>query len=73
MKRFPKEYPVRDEDRLFYQIEEPLELLTLSGWVARKPNGDPEVHAHFSVSTMEGGKVQNFGGHLTTGQLRERK
>jgi predicted DNA-binding protein with PD1-like motif len=25
------------------------------------------VHAHFSVSTVEGGKVQNFGGHLTKG------
>ena len=69
LKRFPKEYPVRDNDRLFYQIEKPLELLTLSGWVARKPNGEPEVHAHFSASTIEGGKVQSFGGHLSKGTI----
>lgn len=69
LKWFPKEYPVRDNDRLFYQIEKPLELLTLSGWVARKPNGEPEVHAHFSVSTVEGEKIQNFGGHLTKGTI----
>ena len=69
LKWFPEEYPVRDNDRLFYQIEKPLELLSLSGWVARKPNGKPEVHAHFSVSTVEGSKVQNFGGHLTKGTI----
>lgn len=66
---FPKEYPVSDKDRLFYQIEKPSELLALSGWVARKPNGEPEVHAHFSASTVEGEKVQSFGGHLTKGTI----
>ena len=69
LKWFPKEYPVRDKDRIFYQIEKPLELLALSGWIARKPNGEPEVHAHFTVSTVEGEKVQSFGGHLTTGTI----
>ena len=66
---FPKEYPVRDEDRIFYQINQPLELIALSGWVAGKPNGEPEVHAHFAVSTVEKEKVQSFGGHLTKGTI----
>ena len=65
LKWFPKEYPIKAEDRIYYQIEKPLELLSLSGWVARKPNGEPEIHAHFSASIVEGEKVQSFGGHLT--------
>ena len=69
LKWFPREYPVRDKDRIFYQIEKPLELLALSGWIARKPNGEPEVHAHFTVSTIEGEEVQCFGGHLTKGTI----
>lgn len=69
LKLFPREYPVRDKDRIFYQIERPLELLALSGWIARKPNGEPEVHAHFTVSTIEGEEVQCFGGHLTKGTI----
>lgn len=69
LKWFPKEFPVRDEDRIYFKIEKPLELLSLSGWVARKPNGDPEVHAHFSASAAEGERVQSFGGHLTKGTI----
>lgn len=69
IKWFPEEYPVKDEDRLFYEIKNPLELLSLSGWVARKPNGEPEIHTHFSVSTVKGDKILSFGGHLTKGTI----
>ena len=69
LKWFPKEYPVKDEDRIFYSIEKPLELVSLAGWIARKPNREPEVHAHFSVSTTEGEKIHSFGGHLTKGTI----
>lgn len=69
LKWFPKEYPIKDEDRLFYSIEKPLELVGLAGWIARKPNGKPEVHAHFSVSTTGGEKIHSFGGHLTKGTI----
>lgn len=69
LKWFPKEYPVRDSDRIFYQLEQPLELLALSGWVARREDGEPEIHAHFSVSTVEGEKIENMGGHLTKGTI----
>ena len=69
LKCFPKEYPVRDNDRIFYEIEKPLELLSLSGWITRKSNGEPEIHAHFSVSTIEDDKVVSLGGHLTKGTI----
>ncbi|MFZ7120266.1 MAG: PPC domain-containing DNA-binding protein [Eubacteriaceae bacterium] len=70
LKWFPKEYPVKDEDRLFYQIEQPLELLSLSGWIASKKDSEAvEVHAHFSASTIEEGKVVSIGGHLTKGTV----
>ena len=47
LKWFPKEYPVRNNDRLFYQIEKPLELLTLSGF--RRT----EIPKHLSYSQID--------------------
>jgi predicted DNA-binding protein with PD1-like motif len=69
LKWFPKEFPVKDSDRLFYEVNKPLELLSLSGWIARKPDGSPEIHAHFSVSTVAEDAVVSFGGHLTHGTI----
>ncbi len=66
---FPKEYPVKDKNRLYYEIEKPLELLNLSGWIARKQDGTPEIHTHFSVSTIDNNKVLGFGGHLCKGTI----
>jgi predicted DNA-binding protein with PD1-like motif len=66
---FPEEYPVKDADRLFFELQQPLELLALSGWIARRLDGEPEIHAHFSVSTVEGNKIVNFGGHLASGTM----
>lgn len=67
--KFPKEFPVKEEDRIYYKIEKPLELLNLSGWIARQQDGTPEVHAHFSVSTVDNNKVLGFGGHLCEGTI----
>lgn len=69
LKAFPKVFPVKNEDRLFYKVEKPLELLSLAGWMARKRNGEPIVHAHFGASTVVGEEVVSIGGHLTDGTI----
>jgi len=67
--RFPKEYPVKDDDRLYLTVETPLELVSLGGWVAGRSDGTPEIHCHFSASTVMEGKVTTLGGHLTYGTI----
>lgn len=65
--RFPATFPITDQDRLFYELKQPLELTSLSGWIAPKKDGSTEIHAHFTVSGVIDGKVIGTGGHLTTG------
>ncbi|MBC8394847.1 MAG: DNA-binding protein [Deltaproteobacteria bacterium] len=65
LKRFPDRFPVKPEDRLYLELEKPMELVSLVGWIAVKEDGVPEIHAHFSASTVEGDNVVTLGGHLT--------
>lgn len=65
LKRFPEQYPVTPEDRIYLEMERPMELVSLTGWIATKPDGEPEIHAHFSASTVEEDRVTTLGGHLT--------
>ena len=69
LKWFPKSYPVTPEDRLYMEVESPMELVSLMGWIAPKKGGDVEVHAHFSASTVENDKIITLGGHLTEGTV----
>ena len=36
LKVFPKSYPVTPEDRLYLEVTTPMELVSLSGWIAPK-------------------------------------
>lgn len=69
LKWFPERYPVTPKDRLYLEVEKPLELVSLVGWVAPKRDGGVEVHAHFSASTIENDSVVTLGGHLTEGTI----
>ena len=69
VKQFPKEFPVSDKDRLYLELNQPLELVSLTGHVSPKENGEPNIHAHFSASTVRGDTVATLGGHLTEGTL----
>ena len=69
LKRFPDSFPVRDEDRLYLVLEKPMELLSLSGWIAPRDDGETEIHAHFSASAVDGDDVVTLGGHLTEGTI----
>jgi predicted DNA-binding protein with PD1-like motif len=66
---FPESYPVTPEDRLYLEVEKPMELVSLGGWLAPKETGGAEVHAHFAASTVEGDRVVTLGGHLTEGTI----
>ncbi len=69
LKWFPESYPVTPQDRLYLEIEKPLELVSLVGWIAPKHDGGVEIHAHFSASTVENDSVVTLGGHLTEGTI----
>ena len=69
LKWFPKNYPVTPKDRLYLEVEKPMELVSLMGWIAPQKSGDTEIHAHFSASTVEDEKIVTLGGHLTEGTI----
>ena len=69
LKEFPQEFPVQPKNRLYFKREQPLEILSLTGHISRNQEGEPEVHAHFSASAVEGDTIVAFGGHLTEDAL----
>jgi predicted DNA-binding protein with PD1-like motif len=69
LKVFPEKFPVTPQDRLYLEIAAPLELVSLTGWIAPKAEGDAEIHAHFAASMVQDHTVVTLGGHLTEGTL----
>lgn len=69
LKEFPQRFPVLPENRLYFKREQPLEILSLTGHISHNREGQPEIHAHFSASAVEGDKIAAFGGHLTEDTL----
>ena len=65
LRQFPKRFPVRPEDRLYLEVARPMELVSLTGWIAPRTGGGSEIHAHFAASLVDGGTVATMGGHLT--------
>lgn len=68
LKVFPDTYPVTPSDRLYLRVEAPMELVSLTGWIAPGADG-VEVHAHFAASTVRDETVATLGGHLTEGTI----
>ncbi len=69
VKRMPADYKVDDRYRLYLELDQPMELVSLPGWIATKEDGAIEVHAHFSASTVMGDNVVTLGGHLVPGVI----
>lgn len=69
LKVFPKKYPVTPEDRLYLEITAPMELVSLTGWIAPRADGGSEIHAHFAASSVQNDTVVTLGGHLTEGTI----
>jgi len=67
LKILPPGLKVEDHHRLYLELEQPMEIVSLTGWIATKENEEPEIHAHFSVSTVIHDHIVTLGGHLTSG------
>lgn len=62
--KFP-EFPITDDDRRFFKLEAPLEMLSISGNISMQ-KGRTWIHAHIVVSSgTEEGRC--YGGHLVEG------
>jgi hypothetical protein len=60
---------MEDKYRLFVDVEKPLELVSLSGWIAPLSEGNLNIHAHFLATTVVDDKIVSLGGHLTKGTI----
>jgi predicted DNA-binding protein with PD1-like motif len=69
LKLLPPDLKVEEHHRLYLEMEQPMEIVSLTGWMATKDDGDLEVHAHFSASTAMEDKVITLGGHLVPGVI----
>jgi predicted DNA-binding protein with PD1-like motif len=69
LKVLPSDLKVEKHHRLYLELEQPMEIVSLTGWMATKEDGDLEVHAHFSASTVVEDKVVTLGGHLIPGVI----
>jgi len=69
LKIFPQEYPVTPKDRIYFELSKPMELLSLTGYIVPRMNGEPHVHAHFLASTVMGDRIATYGGHLDQGTI----
>jgi predicted DNA-binding protein with PD1-like motif len=67
LKILPQNLKVEKHHRLYLELEQPMEIVSLTGWMATKEDRELEVHAHFSASTVTEGKVVTLGGHLIPG------
>src|SRR4030042_2094308 len=52
LKILPPDLKIEKHHRLYLELEQPMEIVSLTGWMATKEDGDLEVHAHFSASTV---------------------
>jgi predicted DNA-binding protein with PD1-like motif len=69
LKVLPLDLKVEKHHRLYLELEQPMEIVSLTGWIATREDGEAEVHAHFSASTVMEDKVVTLGGHLIPGTL----
>ena len=69
LKILPPDCKVDDRHRLYLELEQPMEIVSLTGWIATGENDQIEVHAHFSASTVINDTVATLGGHLIPGVI----
>ena len=69
VKVVPPDYKMEDKYRLFVDIDRPLEIVALSGWIATTSEGECNIHAHLSTTTVIDNRIVSLGGHLTGGTI----
>ncbi len=65
----PPDLKVERDHRLYLELEQAMEIVSLTGWIATREDGEPEIHAHFSASTVMNDQVVTLGGHLIPGTI----
>lgn len=65
-KSLPEEFPITDLNRTYLSFHRPLEVLSLSGNITMA-EGSLLVHAHATLSHVEGDEIGVIGGHLIEG------
>ncbi len=68
-KVIPADFKMEDKYRTYIEIDQPLELVSLPGWVSTREDGKTEIHAHFTASTVMEDRIVTLGGHLTNGTI----
>lgn len=63
VRTYPTEFPITNENRIFTQVNGPLELLSLSGNITRLEDDEPHIHCHAVISTGQPESAA-YGGHL---------
>jgi predicted DNA-binding protein with PD1-like motif len=69
LKILPPDLKVEKHHRLYLELEQPMEIVSLTGWIAMKEDGEIEVHVHFSASMVMEDKIVTLGGHLIPGTI----
>jgi len=69
VRRMPLDFKVEDRDRLYLELVQPMEIISLTGWIATQEEGPLEIHAHFSASTVMEDQIVTLGGHLIHGTM----
>ena len=69
LKVLPPDLKIERHHRLYLDLEQPMEIVSLTGWIATREDGEIEVHAHFSASTVVREQVSTLGGHLISGVI----
>ena len=67
--QYPKDFPVTEKDRIYLEVNQPLEIVSLNGHISRTEDFTPYIHVHFSASTVQKNSVICMGGHLTKGTI----
>jgi predicted DNA-binding protein with PD1-like motif len=67
LKILPPDLKIEKRHRLYFDLEQPMEIVSLTGWMATKEDEDLEIHAHLSASTIIQDQIVTLGGHLTPG------
>lgn len=67
--QYPKDFPVTKKDRIYLEVNQPLEIVSLNGHISRTEGFAPYIHVHFSASMVKKNSVICMGGHLTKGTI----
>ena len=58
--QYPKDFPVTKKDRIYLEVNQPLEIVSLNGHISRTEDLTPYIHVHFSASMLQKNSVRQL-------------